>query len=110
VGEVMTKRAALLPLPCGERVGVRGGCSREHFYSSSRRRPEALLNSRMAGHPVASVFDCRDTATWLACRGLPSSCRRPGYFSLLAHARAGARANGEAGPKGAGQDARSKEK
>ena len=32
----------------------------------------------------ASVFSCRDTATWLACRGLPSSCRRPGHFSLLA--------------------------
>ena len=29
-------------------------------------------------------FGCRDTATWLACRGLPSSCRRPGYFLLLA--------------------------
>src|SRR5579859_2230785 len=31
-------------------------------------------------------------------------------FLLLAHARAGARANGEAGPKGGGQDARSKRK
>ena len=42
--------------------------------SSSRRRP----GSR------ASVYSCRDTAIWLACRGLPSSCRRPGYFLLLA--------------------------
>jgi hypothetical protein len=31
-------------------------------------------------------------ATWLACGGLPAFCRRPGYFSLLAHACAGARA------------------
>jgi hypothetical protein len=38
------------------------------------------------------------------------ACRRPSSFSLLAHATAGAVANGEAGPKGAGQDARSQEK
>src|SRR5579859_861316 len=25
-----------------------------------------------------------DTAIWLACGGLPTSCRRPGHFSLLA--------------------------
>ena len=54
--------------------------------------------------------DGGDTAIWFACRGLPASCRRPGYFLLLAPARAGARANGEAGPKGGEQDARSKEK
>ncbi|MET3653811.1 hypothetical protein [Dyella japonica] len=53
---------------------------------------------------------CRKIAIWLACGGLPNRCRGPGHFSLLAHARAGARANGEAGPKGGGQDARSKEK
>ena len=45
---------------------MRGGCSRELFYLSSRRKPG----------PRASVFSCRDTATWLACRGLRSSCRR----------------------------------
>ena len=44
------------------------------FCSSSRRRP----GSR------ASVFSCRVIATWLACRGLPPSCRRPGHFLLLA--------------------------
>jgi poly(3-hydroxybutyrate) depolymerase len=38
------------------------------------------------------------------------ACRRPSSFSLLAHATAGAVANGEAGPKGGGQDARSQEK
>ena len=55
--------------------------------SSSRRRPEELFNSRMAGHPAASVFDCRVTAIWLACRGLPCRCRGPGYFSLLAQGK-----------------------
>ena len=36
-----------------------------------------------ASHPVSSVFGCcSDTARWLACGGLPSSCRRPGHFSL----------------------------
>ena len=29
---------------------------------SSRRTPEALFNSRMAGHPVAAGLGCRDTA------------------------------------------------
>ena len=38
------------------------------------------------------------------------ACRRPSHFSLLAHAAAGTAANGEAGPKGGGQDARSQEK
>ena len=32
----------------------------------------------------ASVFSCRVIATGLACRGLPTSCRRPGHFLLLA--------------------------
>jgi hypothetical protein len=30
------------------------------------------------------ALDRRDTSIWLACRGLPTSCRRPGHFSLLA--------------------------
>ena len=38
------------------------------------------------------------------------ACRRPSHFSLLAHAAAVAAANGEAGPKGGGQDALSQEK
>ena len=41
---------------------------------------------------------------------LSSACGSRVTFSLRGHARAGARANGEAGPKGGGQDARSKEK
>ncbi|ULU24548.1 hypothetical protein DYST_01464 [Dyella terrae] len=62
--------------------------------------------------PVASVVGCRlerycDQAAYAA--GVSIVCRRWSLFSLLAHARAGARANGEAGPKGGGQDARSKE-
>ena len=45
---------------------------------------------RLARHPGAGLdpvsvsLGCRFDATWLACRGLPSSCRRPGYFLLLA--------------------------
>jgi len=70
-------------LRCGGCVsGVR--LARRSFCSSSRRRPEALLNSRMAGHPVAMRFGCRVIATWLACRGRPSSCRRSGHILLLA--------------------------
>jgi len=38
---------------------------------------------------------------------LSSACGSRVTFLLLVHARAGARANGEAGPKGGGQDARS---
>ncbi|GAB2808845.1 hypothetical protein GCM10027021_36930 [Dyella kyungheensis] len=34
--------------------------------------------------PSAFALGCRVIATWLACRGLPSSCRRPGHFLLLA--------------------------
>ena len=34
--------------------------------------------------------------------GVSSACRRSSYFSLLVHAHAGACANSEAGPKGAG--------
>ncbi|MET3653066.1 hypothetical protein ABIC75_002802 [Dyella japonica] len=30
------------------------------------------------------MLGCRVVAIWLACGGLPTSCRRPGYFSLLA--------------------------
>ena len=42
--------------------------------SSSRRRPRSS--------DFALV--CRVVVTWLACGGLPPSCRRPGHFSLLA--------------------------
>jgi hypothetical protein len=43
------------------------------------------------------------TARLLACAaGVSPACRRPSYFSLLVHAHAGACANSEAGPKGAG--------
>ncbi len=35
-----------------------------------------------AGHPVTLLW-CEDSATWLACGGLPTSCRRPGHFSLF---------------------------
>jgi hypothetical protein len=34
--------------------------------------------------PRAAVSGCRVIASLLACRGLPSSCRRPGHFLLLA--------------------------
>jgi hypothetical protein len=45
---------------------------------------------------------------WGAGVSLP--CRGASYFSLRGHERAGARTNSAAGPKGVGQDARSKEK
>ena len=64
------------------------------------RRPDAL-SSFFAGEKFCAV--ARNKAVSIACR-------RPSYFSLLAHATAGAVANGEAGPKGGGQDARSQEK
>ena len=38
----------------------------------------------MAGLPEHSVFGFSDTATWLACRGIPCRCRGPGHFLLLA--------------------------
>jgi hypothetical protein len=62
--------------------------------SSFQRRLEAFYNSE-AGHPVTWVFLC---ALRLDC----SPARRASYFSLLVHAHAGACANSEAGPKGAG--------
>ncbi|WP_237717948.1 hypothetical protein, partial [Dyella japonica] len=65
--------------------------------------------------PLGPFWRYGDLAACAA--GIPTSCRRreaspvgrPGHFSLLAHACAGAHANGEAGPKGGGQDARSKD-
>ncbi|ULU24035.1 hypothetical protein DYST_00942 [Dyella terrae] len=78
---------------------------RGHSCLTTSKEPSPLR--RQGSSDVA--FDCRVIASWLACSGLSTFCRRPSHFSLLAHARAGARANGEAGPKGEGQDARSKE-
>jgi len=63
------------------------------------------------------MFGLRDiacsgfTAIWpLTQRAFRPSAEGRVTFPLLAHARAGARANGGAGPKGGGQDARSKRK
>jgi len=36
------------------------------------------------GHSASTSLRCRVIATWIACGGLPSSCRRPGHFLLLA--------------------------
>jgi hypothetical protein len=68
--------ALLLRLAEGERVGVRGGCSRERNYLSSRRRP--VFCSSFLRRQESSDFSLgrRAIAIWLACRGLPSSCRR----------------------------------
>jgi hypothetical protein len=53
--------------------------------SSSRRRPEVLFNSLMAGHPGASVFDCRVVASLpLTQRAFRSSADARVTFLLLA--------------------------
>jgi len=51
----------LLVIPAHPEKGARaGGASQQPNGWSSR----------------ASVFSCRAVAIWLACRGLPTSCRR----------------------------------
>jgi hypothetical protein len=70
----------------------------------SRKTTNALVGARLR----AMLLLARRLQ--LAEQELSSACGSRVTFSLRAHACAGAHANGEAGPKGGGQDARSKEK
>jgi hypothetical protein len=100
------------PSPSSQRLSTAEGLVKLDKREASRA-PAA--HGSLTVIPAKAEIQClwlfiHVAATWLACRGLPTSCRRPGHFSLFGHARAGARANSAAGPKGGGQDARSKEK
>jgi hypothetical protein len=75
--------------------------------------PLLIRHSCEGRNPVTLLlaFELSVPAIWpLTQRAFRSSADARVTFLLLAHARAGARANGEAGPKGGGQDARSQRK
>jgi len=74
-----------LPLPFGERVGVRGrSCLTASFFSRhpGAGRDPVTLRWVVAWSVVGFYQRSRNLAAYAA--GVPASCRRPGHFLLLA--------------------------